>query len=1023
MRVGPDGSANIQDSIIWKKRARQFLGMSSGKGPAPNFKKQGFANVAAMKALDNMLRGVGLSLSRFVPPQAPAPLKATERRYFVAADRLPDDIASSSGFLRRSVIEDSATGTRRFEVKWHGRRNLLVECIDAGSIGFPARMFLFAAGGLRGWAAPDPPHVRYDHYKTAVRKAGLIDAFYEGKIILGLRKGPWSGAAHYQAMRDVVDNLAATADCDDELFAVFAEDIACDMYKGRAPASAHLPENAPKLWEALLEAPVFEKKGSKEKASRWFDWHRQMEDILQSLACLKFVLVRMGIEQGWATSMAELCGDGPALEREDGADTAGRPAPIVQAEADLQSGAAASSADERQAREALQQSRKKTQSTLHLAASILMNGSSIRLFKILTVTARPSKNAHADQVVKCSTQGGSLHWWTEMSAGKWLQHCFELVGYLDDPAAMAEMGFMTGGLSVDDPDFILEERLGDSLFSLVIELLGTEIRDMRYWSVTFPGRFGALLSHDAEVKKAALESCMQASVSLDRLEALRSSDDSFFRDFWVNLMWPSMCWVREILMGVCENEGKSLPSLVGDELLKVALCMKTTRGCELLFNHLRECEKLQSANKMGRASRWHHCVTSGVEVEMDRKPVEPTAADRATAVATQLAPTTFAGAKLEMSLGQEAVDRYLGPKTWASPQPANLHLVAEMTSALDAVGEDLCRLKKLWLGLLAEKGCLLAKISGGISQFGIVVSVSSWAVMVWHCTVHKATDGKRFWTLSKGPASFSQMLVDDHTTVRALQVSLLPVAVSNARGLKHENGDGITSMVIVAMPGAVASPLLTFAARHAFKNMTMKQLRDLISEANLEIARPLPRSERDLVGAVMRAVLPDISDDDIAKAFEKHRRKTAQPSVWKSALNSSNICHIEGLLDADDAIELRKEVHAREVSSAVAEGKRIAAKGVRKPRKMQGLPNRGIVSREEAAAYLPSVAGCTISKDERLHYRWKVSYPADEAPFTCSKVWNQTTTQRSALLVVLRWAWAAHVKHTGEPCPYNLEDE
>lgn len=56
----------------------------------------------------------------------------------------------------------------------------------------------------------------------------------------------------------------------------------------------------------LLECDFFATKGGKEKTSRWFDWNRQMENLLPCLGMLKYVLLRVGIEQGCLCSIATL---------------------------------------------------------------------------------------------------------------------------------------------------------------------------------------------------------------------------------------------------------------------------------------------------------------------------------------------------------------------------------------------------------------------------------------------------------------------------------------------------------------------------------------------------------------------------------------------------------------------------------------------------------------------------------------------------------------------------------------------
>lgn len=1015
-----DGRANPSDLAIWHKRSQAFLsGEIVGEtGRTPNFQKQLVANVSAMRALDKALVGIGLSLSYFVAQRPARLLQPGERRYFCQAADLPLALGSASGFASRSCVENIKSGERRLETSWHSDRRVLVECLDAGSIGMPCRHFLFAAGGLRGWAMPDPPHVRYDHYKNALKRAGLTDAVHEGKIILGLSKGPWAGAAHHQTMKDAVANVSRTADEREELFNFLLPDMINDYFRGQPPPQAFHQDFRADMWQLFIGCPIFERKGSREKASRWFDWQSLMEPMLQWLPMLRYILLRIGIEQGWALKSEDLLG--MPMAAVVGANEGEVPPAVERAIGEH--GEDHLSVDDAEARAAMQERRKNTHNTMHLAAKILSTESSVRLLKMITVTARPTKREHSQQVVRCSTRAGGLEWWVEVASGKWLRSPLELVGMLADKKSLSEMGFPMCEYSATDPEFLTEGKMSDSLFGLVVELLSAEVSDMQYWSHNFPGKFGALLAHDKSDQKAALDVCMSAFKALEVLEALKA-DDVFFENLWVNLMWPQQCWPREVLLAVRENNGESLPGLVRDELIKVGRCMKTTRGCEMLFNHLRECERLQTASKMGRQARWHRCISSTVSRDMDRRPVKAQSIDFAATVSQKLPPSTFSQRKAEFSLGEETCEQLRGAKTWASPKPDKLKVVADMTCALlQAVDHPLGlqALKLAWFGMLADTGAFLVADLAGAHMSGIVVSISPWLVIVWKCNAHIAQGGKRFWRLDVSEQALERVLVTDLVAFRALDVHLLTPAISRAHGFVDSSGALLPGCIIAPQPGAEPMPLLEFGARRCFKNLTMTQLRDLIEAAPLRVQKPYPRRELDLVMACIYVVLPELELSEIEASAHKHRGCKQVASTWGSAINSTNLAHIEGLLDNDDAACIRARVHQQEVAAAVSAGKTLAQKkGPRRPRRLVALQGQSF-SKEQAAAWLPQVVGCTISKDTRLHGRWKVSYPCDTAPFVCSKVWNAERSERAALFFVLRWAWAAHTQKVGEPCPYDL---
>lgn len=154
---GQVGMARPEDIAALRGRTDAFLGKSKGER-VRNLVKQGRANQEIMKALDNSLQGFGLSLERFKAPGALSPLDpAKERRYFVPAEELPGDMRADLGFAQRSCVETLASGASRLETGWIGERRLLIEVADCGSIGMPARHYLYSSAvGLRGWVMPDP---------------------------------------------------------------------------------------------------------------------------------------------------------------------------------------------------------------------------------------------------------------------------------------------------------------------------------------------------------------------------------------------------------------------------------------------------------------------------------------------------------------------------------------------------------------------------------------------------------------------------------------------------------------------------------------------------------------------------------------------------------------------------------------------------------------------------------------------------------------------------------------------------
>lgn len=542
-----------------------------------------------------------------------------------------------------------------------------------------------------------------------------------------------------------------------------------------------------------------------------------------------------------------------------------------------------------------------------------------------------------------------------------------------------------------------------------------------FFSSNLPGRFGGVLHESSEKRVGTLKYLHKVSVALDKLEAQKSGVN-FLEDFWFNLSWAGQVWCREVLLGVREGAGEALPNVLVDELHKVGRCMKSTREVEMMFNDLRAAEHLQSANKMGRMARWYRCMVSTVPADLDRAPTQVTSADRMRAQG-QIASSTFVPQGSSFSLGQSAIDKYTGPRTWASPKPDYLYRVGVMTESLLQAQDDLHRLSRSWLSLLAEPGALLVK-AGDCVQMGLVLVVSPYGVILWKCHLCRTGDQHdRWWELDQSPDPLFQLLIDDVSSIKLLDVTMQPVAFALASRIVDDKGRPPTGMVLVSK-GKPAADLLQFAARKGFHNLSMQHMRDLVAIVPLKgVAKPFPRLEHDLAVACIIACVPELSEADASELVRTWRGSRPPPSAWETVLDTSGLQHVRGILEEEDAEAIRKSVHTRELAKAVEEGRRQALqKGPRKPRKLVGVPAWTSFTREQAQKYCPDIMGCRVDKDEKLHFRWKIAYPCDSAPFSCTKVWNKTNSERQALMHVLNWAWTRHAEHTGESCPFNLDD-
>lgn len=214
-----------------------------------------------------------------------------------------------------------------------------------------------------------------------------------------------------------MENLRKTSNAADPLFAACFHEAALHHYKGDLPPKLSAEVGMEELWQQLLEAPIWSRRGSRQKASRWFQWVSEMSSIATSFGFLLVVVLRVVVERGWYKTIHDTpwckgLGGEPPEHRTD-LDKESAPQPIDDV---LSRDTGASAA---QAEEGMANARKQAKNTMHLAANILCSGTSLKLMKVIMVFGSISQERHNDQVVRCKTQRGGMTWWAEESAGAW----------------------------------------------------------------------------------------------------------------------------------------------------------------------------------------------------------------------------------------------------------------------------------------------------------------------------------------------------------------------------------------------------------------------------------------------------------------------------------------------------------------------------------------------------------------------------------------------------------------------------
>lgn len=284
----------------WAARTATFLGDKSkqdNKNRTAKHDKHYEPNVECMRAIDHQLQSMcGFGLKAFTAERPPQPLGQHERRYWAPASSLPEALAVAGGHLSRSCIENTETGEKRLEVLWGNSRKMLIEVIDTGSIGYPAKFWMGTKGLLRHVWYRDPCHLKNNRFRSAITEAGLKNIWQEAQVIFGLRKGPWSGAAHFGGIKACCDFYFKQCDHTDALFRLCYPFIIHDFYEGQLPTHAFAEQHCQEIWDWLPRCPVFHHHGAKTIRSRWYQPNEQCEEMRKYFGAWTLILLRMGIE-------------------------------------------------------------------------------------------------------------------------------------------------------------------------------------------------------------------------------------------------------------------------------------------------------------------------------------------------------------------------------------------------------------------------------------------------------------------------------------------------------------------------------------------------------------------------------------------------------------------------------------------------------------------------------------------------------------------------------------------------------
>lgn len=172
---------------------------------------------------------------------------------------------------------------------------------------------------------------------------------------------------------------------------------------------------------------------------------------------------------------------------------------------------------------------------------------------------------------------------------------------------------------------------------------------------------------------------------------------------------------------------------------------------------------------------------------------------------------------------------------------------------------------------------------------------------------------------------------------------LTPVALRKELKAAGNKPSWCTGMGLV-MSRANLQPLISWAARHGFRNMTCVHMSSLLTVAFIPCQGATPSREADLVKVLCSWQFPAAMDDELA-AMAAHRKPRPQR---QHMLTEENAEAVDGLMALDEALEVKK------ATKAIAQKSAKRKKAAFVPAESQPAPTNQPSSSSSSAPAVPS---------------------------------------------------------------------
>ena len=496
---------------------------------------------------------------------------------------------------------------------------------------------------------------------------------------------------------------------------------------------------------------------------------------------------------------------------------------------------------------------------------------------------------------------------------------------------------------------------------------------------------------------------------------------------------PHLTWVREGLGILNEGNFETIAPFFVDEALDMCQGFFTSKPVEEQWQRGRKLQRHSESNKISPSTLWADGLgITGLIERWDLPTVQTTPEDKQVQQPFSMKASVFYGDLHKWSQGDDELETIKGTSSWPSPSPQTFQTSPLVYEFAMQLGDPMFSLPT-WLSLLVPTGSILRLLDK--KTFLFIIHAGCYGLVGLKTQLTPVQDDTFIVTLTADRVLLS---MTSFQGFRAATVTFDPPCKWPGR-----------NVIVPSFRKKGFMSILRLSAYQGFRQMRVPYMKKLAASLDIPVFMDVasrPATERPIMEALAAHVLgADATSEVLKQAWAYRSRHASREEVallaeYHAAENKDE----EHLLEPEDLRLLEKleednlkERERRAASQRASGHSRSAPQGAAsssdRPNGDDGgaprppaiaLHSRECWSASDAKAFLPAVRDCYITKDDILRKRWQVYYPCHTPPRSTSKTYSVQTgfADIRALKFCLTWVWQKHQAHTGEACPFDIDE-